>query len=168
MMSRPFEHPHDRGTAAGRVRAAAAAWLAIGLCLSVVAATPLPRGSTRARAHARDAGAWHLHLLRSAPAAGDTLRASPTAVRLWFSEPPELAITTVRLTAAAGGAVALAPVTRGTGSDAPVEAALRARMPAGSYTVFWRTTARDGHPATGRYQFVIAPAATPPGATPGR
>ena len=85
-------------------------------------------------------------------------------MRLWFSQAPELAITTIHLNAANGTAVALAAVTRDTAADAPVSAALRAPAPAGAYVVSWRTTARDGHPASGRYQFVIAAAA---GATRG-
>jgi methionine-rich copper-binding protein CopC len=28
---------------------------------------------------------WHLHLLKSEPAANDTLHAAPAAIRLWFS-----------------------------------------------------------------------------------
>lgn len=111
-----------------------------------------------------ETGRRHLHLVRSDPAAGDTLRAAPAAVRLWFSQAPELAITTIHLNAATGTAVALAAVTRDTAVDAPVTAALRAPAPAGAYVVSWRTTARDGHPASGRYQFVIAAAA---GATRG-
>ncbi|HEY3746070.1 MAG TPA: copper resistance protein CopC, partial [Gemmatimonadaceae bacterium] len=39
----------------------------------------------------------HAHLRRSEPAAHDRLNSPPTAIRLWFSERPELGFTRVRL-----------------------------------------------------------------------
>ena len=110
-----------------------------------------------------ETGAWHIHLVRSDPAEGDTLRASPPAVRLWFSQAPELAVTTIHLTTVAGIAVALAPIARDTAAAAPIIAALQAPAAAGAYVVSWRTTARDGHPASGRIHFVVAAAGAPRG-----
>lgn len=118
--------------------------------------------------HARVADARHLHLERSEPAANDTIKSPLAALRLWFSEQPELAVTTVRLSGTTGSAVALAPLTRDSGTDAPVVAPLRAQPPAGTYTVWWRSTARDGHVSTGQFQFVIAPSGSKGGATPGQ
>ncbi len=112
--------------------------------------------------------ARHLHLERSEPAANDTVVSAPAAVRLWFSEQPELAVTTIRLSAAAGAAVALAPLTRDTGATAPVVAPLRAHPPAGTYNVWWRSAARDGHVSTGQFQFVIAASGSKAGAARGQ
>jgi methionine-rich copper-binding protein CopC len=128
--------------------------LGAAVCASLLSPTRSPAAGVEAGEEGR-----HLHLVRSDPAAGDTLRVAPAAVRLWFSQAPELAVTTIHLNTATGAAVALAAATQDTAADAPVTAALRAPAPAGAYVVSWRTTARDGHPASGRYQFVIAAAA---------
>jgi methionine-rich copper-binding protein CopC len=110
----------------------------------------------------------HLHLERSEPAANDTVASAPAAVRLWFSEQPELAVTTIRLSATGGSAIALAPLTRDTGAAAPVVAPLRAHPAPGAYTVWWRSTARDGHVSTGQFQFVIAASGSKAGAASGQ
>jgi len=125
----------------------------------------VPRVPLAAPPHAVAASMLHLHLEKSEPAANDTVKSAPAAVRLWFSEQPELAVTTVRLTGAPGGPVALAPLTRDAGADAPVVAPLRARPAAGTYTVWWRSTAADGHVSTGQFQFVIAAGAPVSNAT---
>jgi copper resistance protein C len=98
----------------------------------------------------------HIHLMRSQPSANDTVATAPAALRFWFSERPELAVTTVKLTSAAGTAVALAPVAVDTGgASAPLVATVRGAIAPGTYSVMWRTTATDGHPASGRFDFVV-------------
>jgi methionine-rich copper-binding protein CopC len=98
----------------------------------------------------------HIHLRRSQPAANDTLAAAPTALRFWFSERPELAVTMVKLTSAAGTSVSLAPIAVDTGANAPLVSAVRGQVPAGTYAVSWKTTATDGHPASGTFNFVVS------------
>ena len=130
---------------------AVAALLAAGTAAAPAARPPVRPADAIATETAR-----HLHLERSEPKANDTVASAPAAVRLWFSEQPELAVTTIRLTATGGTPVSLAPLTRDTGATAPVVAPLRAHPAAGAYTVFWRSTARDGHVSNGQFQFVIA------------
>lgn len=98
----------------------------------------------------------HLRLTRAEPAAGDTVRAPVSALRLWFSEDPSLPVTRVRLTDAQGAAVTLASPTHDAGVANPVVAALRAPLAAGRYTVSWRSASGDGHPQSGEYSFVVA------------
>ena len=101
--------------------------------------------------------AFHLHLVKSAPAANATVAASPDSIRLWFSQRPELAVTTVKVTGAGSAAVALAPLA--TGDSAVVIAPVKAAMAPGNYTVTWRTMAKDGHAIRGTFSFrVLAPA----------
>ena len=98
----------------------------------------------------------HTHLVKSEPAGNDTLASPPRAVRLWFTEKVELAVTTVKLANAAGVPVAIAPVARpDTGQAAPVVALVKAPLAAGSYVVTWSTAALDGHPAKGTFGFVV-------------
>jgi methionine-rich copper-binding protein CopC len=98
----------------------------------------------------------HIHLMRSSPSANDTVATAPTALRFWFSERPELAVTTVKLSAAGGTMVPLAPLKADTGANAPLVAAIKGPIAAGTYTVMWRTTATDGHPANGHFDFVVS------------
>jgi methionine-rich copper-binding protein CopC len=98
----------------------------------------------------------HLHLLRSEPAANDTVATAPAAIKFWFSERPELAITTVKLTTSAGTPVSLAPLAVDTGAHAPLVASIRGAIANGTYVVTWRTTATDGHPASGHFDFVVS------------
>ncbi|MHB0949130.1 MAG: copper resistance CopC/CopD family protein [Gemmatimonadaceae bacterium] len=110
----------------------------------------------------------HARLLSSTPAAGDTLRQSPAAIHLVFSERPELRFTTVRLLDADGREVQLAqPAMAIEGSEAGVLVAIREVLPAGTYRVEWQTGSADGHPIKGRFSFTVVAAATPaaPGAS---
>jgi methionine-rich copper-binding protein CopC len=98
----------------------------------------------------------HTHLTKSEPADNDTLARSPRALRLWFTERVELAVTTVKLANAAGAPVTLASVARPDGGqDAPVVALLKTPLAAGAYVVTWTTAALDGHPAKGTFGFVV-------------
>jgi methionine-rich copper-binding protein CopC len=104
-----------------------------------------------------DLRSWrHTHLVKSYPTENDTLATPPKALRLWFSEPVELAVTSVKLANAAGTPIALDPVARpDTGKNAPVVAAVKNSLPAGDYVVSWSTAALDGHPAKGTIAFVV-------------
>ncbi|HUO51269.1 MAG TPA: copper resistance protein CopC [Gemmatimonadaceae bacterium] len=104
---------------------------------------------------AAPAAAFHTHLLKSSPAANDTV-APPAAIKLWFSEKVEIGFTKVTVKDLAGiaqatGAVAYAD----TSADAPVVVPVTGTLAAGEYTVSWSTAAKDGHPAKGKFSFVV-------------
>jgi methionine-rich copper-binding protein CopC len=120
----------------------------------VVALTAAIAGTSLAAA-GNGAGTRHVHLVKSEPAANDTVPVAPAAIRLWFSQQPELAITSVKLASASGTAIALAPVARDTGAADPIVATVRGALPSGAYVVTWKTTANDGHPANGTIPFVV-------------
>jgi methionine-rich copper-binding protein CopC len=99
---------------------------------------------------------FHNHLVKSAPAEGDRLPASPREIRLWFNERPEVPFTSVTLLRAdSSRIVTIKPVA--TDDSMAVSALLPAPLPAGSYIVAWRTASRDGHAVRGTYGFSIAP-----------
>lgn len=107
------------------------------------------------------ATAWaHAHLRKSEPSANARLTAAPRFLRFWFSEAPELSLTTVTLLDAAGKAVALSTPDRDADGALAVRVAVTGAMPAGRYTVRWRTAAADGHPSSGTFAFTLATAAT--------
>lgn len=97
----------------------------------------------------------HLRLVRSEPARDTTVSKSPEAVHLWFSEEPQVRLTTVQLTGGDGRTIDLEkPVVAG--DDAKhVAASVPRTLPPGSWTVSWRTLARDGHVVRGEFAFRI-------------
>ena len=120
-------------------RAAATVALAIGLVATSAWAAP-----------------FHLHLLKSSPQANATLTAAPDSIRLSFSQAPELKVTTVTVTGPGSAAVALAPLA--SADSATVVAGVKGKMSPGTFTVMWRTMAKDGHVARGTFAFTVAPA----------
>jgi len=128
-------------------RASAALALAAAALLAGVVAAPSAAAS-----------AFHLRLLRTIPAADATVHGSPAALRLTFSEAPELAVTTVRLHGPGDRAVALGRLTRAQGDRMTVVTAPRAPLAPGRYAVTWRTMSHDGHAMHGTYHFTVAAA----------
>ena len=98
---------------------------------------------------------FHTQLVKSAPAANDTLATAPTAILLWFNEAVDLKVTTVKV-AGASGAVKTGALTRDAKlKDAPVVAAISSALAAGKYTVSWSVAGDDGHPVKGTFDFVV-------------
>jgi putative copper export protein/methionine-rich copper-binding protein CopC len=98
----------------------------------------------------------HTRLSRSSPAAGDTLRDAPAAIRLWFSGRAELTFTRVRLFRPDGREIALGAVARLGSSMSAFTVPVVGTLAAGTYTVAWQTAAADGHAVRGGYSFTIA------------
>jgi methionine-rich copper-binding protein CopC len=103
-----------------------------------------------------EGAAFHAHLVRAEPAVNDTLAATPTAVRLWFSEPVELGLSRIKVVRMGGDTVKTS-VLRHEGSAATTAALDLATPPTapGTYVVTYRVVARDGHPTSGSYNFVL-------------
>jgi methionine-rich copper-binding protein CopC len=97
----------------------------------------------------------HLRLVKSEPAKDDTV-ASPAAVRLWFSLKPSLPLTRVKLTAPGGAELALGRPHADAKDARMIVAQLPSAIPAGTYTVTWKTASSDGHPINGDFSFVVA------------
>ncbi|NKB88344.1 MAG: hypothetical protein GKS06_09000 [Acidobacteria bacterium] len=95
----------------------------------------------------------HLRLTKSAPTKDAVVEASPAEIRLWFSLPPELAVSRIKLTAADGTEMEVGELTAG--EENTIYAALAADIPPGAYEVSWRTSSGDGHPITGTFAFEV-------------
>ena len=114
---------------------------------------------------ARPAIAWaHAHLSKASPAAASVVTTSPSVIRLWFSEAPELSLTKVVLTDSAGAVTPVGPAERDSAGALVARIPVLALLPNGRYTVSWSTAAADGHPSKGHYSFTVAltSTATPP------
>ena len=101
----------------------------------------------------------HARLVRSSPAANDSLAVAPTSLSLWFSEKPEVRFTSIQLLDAAGASIPLGqPVSI---AENGVSLTIARGLEPGAYSVVWRTAASDGHPTNGKFSFRVLGAQTP-------
>jgi len=66
-----------------------------------------------------------------------------------------MAVTVVTLADASGKPVGVGAPRRGSGAKDPVEVAVDAMLPDGTYTVSWKTSSKDGHPIKGDFAFTV-------------
>ena len=99
--------------------------------------------------------AWaHPHLTKSDPADKARLTTAPTAIRLWFSETPDVSKTTLMIHDAAGKVVPTAPTRAGTGAR-NVRVPIRVALKPGRYAVVWTAHGLNGHMTTGSFEFTV-------------
>jgi methionine-rich copper-binding protein CopC len=101
----------------------------------------------------------HAMLTRAEPGVDGHVTTIPARLRLWFSEAPEIAFTTLTLADSGGGSIALGKVEKGD-TKLEIRAPVAAKLARGRYTVSWRTAGPDGHATSGTFRFtVVAPPA---------
>src|SRR5881227_1349950 len=84
------------------------------------------------------APAWaHARLLRSEPAAGSRI-GSIQLIRLWFSERPEIGLSSATLKNQSGQTFSLAAAVGNPSDPMQVSFAVTDSLPAGAYTLTWR------------------------------
>ena len=96
--------------------------------------------------------AMHLHLVKSSPNDREAVSTPTREIRLWFSQKPEIGLSTIALLRSDSSAVPLAKVA-GTDDSLSVKAALSAPLAPGDYIVRWRALSKDGHAVRGSYTF---------------
>lgn len=106
--------------------------------------------------------ALHTHLVKADPAIDSTVTAAPKVVRLWFNTRPEPALSGVTLMGENNSPVAVVKLAA-TDDTLSVAGPIPVALAPGTYTVAWKTGARDGHVVRGKYSFTFAPA---PASTP--
>ncbi len=109
---------------------------------------------TAAATPARHEVRMHLQLTASNPARDTTLTAPPAKLELWFSEKPMIKLTRVTLSGPIG-MVKLGKPSLADTDKAPVVVTVDGKMPAGDYSITWRTASDDGHPVKGTIPFTI-------------
>jgi copper resistance protein C len=117
--------------------------------LGVMGASPL------AARRASASPVFHLHLVKSEPAKDDTLAAPPATIKLWFSQKPEVPVTSVKLAAVGGKAVLVGAPKADSANKALVVAEVKGPLGAGRYAVSWKTSSPDGHVMKGEIPFVV-------------
>ena len=101
------------------------------------------------------AAMFHIHLDKSAPAKNQELTEPPKEVRLWFSEKPEVRLSTITLQGADSAKVVLSKPSPTDDAHSVVSKVTGAMGP-GTYLVKWKTAGKDGHAIRGSYTFSIA------------
>ncbi len=107
----------------------------------------------------------HAFLVKSSPAAGQRVLASPQVLRLDFSEPVVLAGSRVAIQTSGGGLIDTGALPR-----SAERTALSVQLPKlgeGTYQVTWQALSEDGHPSTGDFVFGIGAKALLPTVTSG-
>jgi len=118
--------------------------LAFLLLLAAVRPAPLPLAAPTL---------VHATLVSSEPAANSRLSASPSRIRLVYSEPVEGDLARVTLVPRTGASIKL----RAAGDPRDVNAVIAQvdSLVAGGYRVEWRVVSADGHPVDGTYTFAV-------------
>ena len=97
---------------------------------------------------------YHLRLEKSVPGKDQILKASPAEVRLWYSEKPEIKLSTITIQGSDSAKVELGKI-RSTDNPTSIAADIADTLRPGTYVVKWKTAGRDGHPLRGSYTFSI-------------
>src|SRR2546428_14192353 len=107
----------------------------------------------------------HAFLVKSSPAAGQRVLASPQVLRLDFSEPVVLAGSRVSIQTSGSRLIDTGALQR-----SAERTALSVQLPKlgeGTYLVTWQALSEDGHPSSGDFVFGIGVAAVLPAVTIG-
>lgn len=99
----------------------------------------------------------HTDFVRSEPADGATLKEAPNEIRIWFSEPIKVALSTFQVRDANGKQVDRGDLRADEKDPKLVRLSLSADLQPGAYEVNWNAIAQDLHPAKGKFIFRIVP-----------
>jgi methionine-rich copper-binding protein CopC len=96
-------------------------------------------------------------LLRSEPKDGAVLQQAPNEIRIWFSEPIKVALSTVEVRDAAGKEVDRRDLRADEKEPALVRLSLAGGLGPGIYKVSWTAVAQDMHAGKGSFSFRVGP-----------
>ena len=99
----------------------------------------------------------HSSLERSEPKAAEILKVAPREIRIWFSEPIKVGLSTFEVRDAAGKQVDQRDLRADEKQPALVRLSLSASLAAGVYKVTWSAVAQDLHVGKGGFSFRVAP-----------
>ena len=126
------------------------------LRLTISAAIVALVAAALAAVAASPAAAHEIEVVRSTPAAGAVLEASPRRVVIMFSGEPDAARSGIAVVDAKGKRVKGVSAARAVPGDTlKLQAAVRDPLSTGRYTVRWNAMTLDGHASTGSFAFRI-------------
>ncbi|MDE0083161.1 MAG: copper resistance protein CopC [Gammaproteobacteria bacterium] len=97
----------------------------------------------------------HLALEQSVPEADAAVGHRLEEVRLFFSQPPQLAGTSIRVVDARDRLMEATAAEADSDDPSVVFIRLEGVLAAGTYTVHWRALAQDNHPVNGDFGFAV-------------
>jgi copper resistance protein C len=97
----------------------------------------------------------HALLKQASPGVGSTVAASPSEIRINFSEGVEPSFSGLTLTSEAGAAVPLGKSHVDPGDDSTLITPVSQPLKPGVYTVKWHAVAVDTHKTQGSFQFTV-------------
>jgi methionine-rich copper-binding protein CopC len=96
----------------------------------------------------------HFSLVKSTPAADQTVTAPMTRVQIWFSEAPAPVVSQIKILGADKAAVPVGKTL--VDKDKSIYTDLASPLAPGAYVVSWRAAGDDGHVLSGEIKFKIA------------
>jgi methionine-rich copper-binding protein CopC len=117
--------------------------------LSIVVSLGLAFVASSASAHAL--------LKKALPAVGGTVSASPSDIRITFSEGVEPRFSGITLSSEAGASVPVGKSSVDPNDAATLITPVSAPLKPGVYTVHWHAVAVDTHRTQGSFQFTVQP-----------
>jgi copper resistance protein C len=134
-------HPESRATRRASLRVSVPPWFAFCAVVAVI-------GSI-ASAHA--------FLDRAEPRVGETVSKSPGVVKVWFTQQPEHAFSTIQVFNAEGKEVDKKDTRTDPDDAKALDVTLPKDLPAGTYKVVWKVLSTDTHRTQGDFKFTIKP-----------
>lgn len=122
--------------------------------VKIIAAATIALGSFAFTSPQPAMSLMHLRLTASMPAKDSSYASAPTELRLWYSQEPQLRLSSVTLTGPAG-AVPLGRVMQDSVDRKLLRAVVDGEMRPGRYTITWRTASSDGHAIRGEIPFTL-------------
>lgn len=97
----------------------------------------------------------HAFLDRAVPAVGGSVAASPTEVRLFFTEAVVPQFSAIEVTGAGGAPVAAGKPVQDPADKTSLTLPIRQPLPPGAYTVKWHVASVDTHRSQGSFSFSV-------------
>lgn len=99
----------------------------------------------------------HSTLDHSEPKEGAALKASPNEVRMWFTEPIKVGLSTIEVRSETGKQVDQCDLRVDQNQPALLHLSVLPKLVPGTYRVSWTVVAQDMHASKGAFNFRIAP-----------
>lgn len=97
----------------------------------------------------------HSTLARSEPKAGAVLRQAPNEIRIWFTEPIKVGLSTIEVREVSGKQVDQRDARTDAKEPTLVRLSLLPSLGPGTYKVTWTAVAQDMHVAKGSFTFRV-------------
>jgi methionine-rich copper-binding protein CopC len=99
----------------------------------------------------------HAFLVRAEPRVGSRMKKAPNEVQIWFSEPVQPALSSIKVFDGSGKQVDKNDAHLDRYNRALLHVSLRQVLAPGTCKVIWQVTSVDTHVTTGDFRFQIGP-----------